>query len=238
LVQVDSIRQLLTVPRIAAVLVLAACVAGGAWLLLGAGITSPAQLADGLQDTIDSLPRLVAALLMFVIATMCLVCLMPSPIVLAACGLLLGAWVGAAVGIAAIGAAVAIERLLALTIVGRLLHERLARRHPHANERIASWGLVGVMLVRALGTPTTVIAWASSATALRAWAVSVGCMLGTLPRGLAYATLGASGASLLRPTQWTWQVWASVGLLVVLLGVSSAVAWTRTRARGSSPESP
>jgi uncharacterized membrane protein YdjX (TVP38/TMEM64 family) len=236
--QVNGIRQLLTAPRIVALLVLAGCIAGGAWLLLGAGITSPARLADDLQATIDSLPLLVAALLMFVIATTCLVCLMPSPIVLAACGLLLGAGIGAVVGIAAIGAAVAIERLLALTIVGRLLHERLARRHPDADERIASWGLVGVILVRALGTPTTVIAWASSATALRAWAVSAGCMLGTLPRGLAYATLGASGASLLRPTQWTWQVWAAVALLVVLLGVSSIVAWARTRTRGSSPDSP
>jgi uncharacterized membrane protein YdjX (TVP38/TMEM64 family) len=51
----------------------------------------------------------------------------------------------------------------------------------------------------------------------------LGCMLGTIPRGLAYVALGASGAALWPPSAWTWQVVASLCLLVIAAAVSVAL---------------
>ena len=222
-------RSFLHPARVAAVIVLVGCVAGGAYLVFGAEATSPARLAGDVQGMVDGLPGIAAWLVVALVAIACLVCLTPSPIVIGACGLLLGAWAGFAAGIVAIGVAVVLERLLAATIAGRVLHARLVRTRPDVDARIARWGLPGIVLVRALGAPTTVIAWASSATALRPVHVSVGCMLGSMPRGLAYATLGSAGASLLRPGDWTRHVWASVAMLVALLGVSVTLAWRQTQ---------
>ena len=184
------------------------------------GIESAAQrVADELAD----LPRAVQIALALVGAILLLVCLMPSPLVTAALGLVLGAATGVAVAITAIGMAVLIERWLAASIVGDLVHARLASRHPGIDERVRRGGLAGVLLLRALGTPTTVLAWASSATALRPWQLSVGCAVGSLPRSVAYATLGSSGAALLRPSEWDAAVWASMVLLVALVLVSLAL---------------
>lgn len=223
------LRQLLTLRRLVALACALAIVGTATWLVVGAGVTSVGALARELDGFIDGLPPWLRAAALLPIAVACLVCLIPSPVVIAVSGLLLGATTGFVVAILAIGVAVLAERWIAGTLVGQALHARFARRHPEAEERISALGFPGVLLMRALGTPTTVIGWASSATGLRAWQVSAGCMVGSMPRAVAYVTLGATGASLVRPAEWTWQVWSASALLVALLVVSLALGWRRAR---------
>jgi uncharacterized membrane protein YdjX (TVP38/TMEM64 family) len=212
--------------RVLAILVVLAVGVGAWWLIVAQGLTTPRALEGALDARLDTaaLASWQRMAVVFVVAVAGLVCLLPSPVVIAASALVLGAGAGFAVAVSAIGVAVAIERWLAATIIGEALHARLARRHPGMDERVAAWGLPGVVLVRALGTPTTVIAWASSATSLRWWAVSLGCMAGSMPRAFAYATLGAAGVSLLRPADWTWQVHTALVMLLALLATSVIVA--------------
>jgi uncharacterized membrane protein YdjX (TVP38/TMEM64 family) len=217
--------------RIAVILILI-CIAGVSyWALAVEELRSPTALLNWLESavTLENLSWPARIMLLFCMAVGGLVCLMPSPIVIAALGLALGAGVGLAVALAAIAAAVAIERLLAATVVGDALHSRLAAKHPNVDQTVEQYGLPGVLLLRAIGVPTTVLAWASSATSLAWWKVSLGASLGTLPRGFAYATLGAAGASLLQPEEWTWQVWVSAGLLAALLVVSAILGWRGAR---------
>lgn len=223
------LRPFLTPHRLLAITCALAILGTAAWLLVGVGATSVGALAREVRDAIDAFPPWLRSVALLPIAIAGLVCLVPSPVVIAVSGLLLGAGTGFVVAILAIGVAVLIERWIAGTIVGRALHDRFAHRHPHAEQRIAALGFPGVLLVRALGTPTTVIGWASSATGLRAWQVSAGCMVGSMPRAVAYSTLGATGASLLRPADWTWQVWAASALLVALLVVSLVLGWRQAR---------
>lgn len=230
-----TLRQRITVRRIIAFACAVAIVATAVWLVVGAGVTSVGALAGELRGVVDGLPSWLRAVALLPIAVACLVCLVPSPVVIAVAGLLLGAPAGFVVAILAIGVAVLIERWIAGTLVGAALHARFARRHPQAEQRIAAWGFPGVLLVRALGTPTTVIGWASSATGLRPWQVSTGSMVGSMPRAVAYATLGATGGSLLRPADWTWQVWGATALLLALLLVSLVLGWRQARSVRSAP---
>jgi uncharacterized membrane protein YdjX (TVP38/TMEM64 family) len=229
----DRIRPLLTARRVGAIALSLVAFAIGAALLVGAGPDGLERAARRAADELAGLPRAVQLAVAFAACVVLLVCLVPSPLVIAGAGLVLGAWAGVSVAICAIAVAVLVERWLAASIVGDLLHARLAARHPDADERIRSNGLAGVLVLRALGTPTTVLAWASSATALRRWQLSLGCAVGSLPRGVAYATIGATGASLLRPSEWDTAVWASMALLVALVFVSLL---TGARARSTRRE--
>jgi uncharacterized membrane protein YdjX (TVP38/TMEM64 family) len=145
--------------------------------------------------------------------------------VFGASGLVLGTAAGFFVSILALGAAVGIECWIARTILG----DWLRRRVPKLDAQLTGFGLGGVVLARLAGTPHPVIAWGSTATTIPARTVMIGCMVGTIPRGLAYVALGASGAALWPPSSWTWQVVASIGLLLGAAVVSVALVMRARR---------
>ena len=202
-----------------AVLVLVAGIALGAWLLLVEDVRSGAGLLEALGvdegDPELSTARLAAV---FAGAVLLYVAMLPYPLVLAAAGLLLGVWAGLVVGLGALGCAATVHRAVGTEIAGRRLRRRLENRHPDLHRRLERAGGPGVIAVRLFGAPTPAIAWATSAAGIGALALAGGVIVGTIPRGIAYVTLGANGGSLWPPSEWTWPV---IGSLLVI-GIASA----------------
>lgn len=204
-------------------MLLAGILALGWWVLVFEGATSAEALVALVTEPIDSLGRLRFPVVL-ALATLGFLAFVPQPVVFGACGLVLGTVGGFPVSILALGTAVAIECWVASTLLG----DWLRRRVPRLDERLTAFGLGGVVLARLAGTPHPAIAWGSTATQLRARTVTLGCMIGTIPRGLAYVALGASGAALWPPSAWTWQVVASV-VLLVLAAAATVVLVLRSR---------
>lgn len=202
----------------------------GAYLAMISG-GSPSSLAKIVAERADlaeiALPLRVGIVLLGSAALM--VSMTPNPAVAAWAGLVLGAPLGAAAMLGGMAIAVVIERAMARGILGDRLQARVVERYPKLEERIDRMGIRGVILVRLVGTPTTAIAWISALTRLRAVTVSAGCVIGSIPRVVAYAAIGSTGVNLLRPEAWGWPMLAALGLLAAL-ALASALVAVRVRA--------
>lgn len=221
--------------RLSILALLAAVFALVWWTAAALEINSVDELTARVREPVDDLGVLRWPIAL-VVATLLLVALVASPIVFAACGVVLGAAGGLVVALTALGLAVLIERQLGRTLFGEWLQQRMAPRWPHLDSTISRYGFPGVMAVRLVGAPPALLGWMSSATSLRAWQIALGCVLGTVPRGFAYVSLGASGAQLWPPSEWTPLVFIS-GAVLALVGVASMVVAARIRPTDERGES-
>lgn len=204
------------------------------WVAARNDVSSADDLVALVRDPLDALGWLRLPVTL-ALATALLVALVPSPIVFGAVGIALGTWEGLAVGILALGIAVVIDRFIGRTLVGEWLQARMARSMPQVDRRITRYGFPGVVVARLVGTPPALIGWASSATSLTWWQVSVGCMVGTLPRGFAYVAIGASGGALWPPGDWTTEVIVSF-VVLGLAAIASVLLALHARTRGSDDD--
>ncbi len=183
------------------------------------GITTPDELLAAVRGPFEGLgpwtgPAVYAG------SVFALVCLAPSPVVAVTAGAILGPLGGLTTTLAAIGTAVLVQRWMGRTLVGAQVQAHMHRRYPGLDARMARSGLFGIIGLRLLGTPPTALAYASSATALPPAHLSAGCVVGTVPRGFAYASIGASGGALWPPSEWSTEA----ALALLILGVASIVA--------------